>query len=113
MKNKFNITFAILFGIILIGRVSNWFLNFSEETNQILNTGMYTLLGIAYIVDGFVRNNKLRKVILILCGAYLIGMNFVGDFDIKSIIGTICLIIPMVIGLFIPEETDEIVLTKQ
>ena len=112
MKNKFNKTFAILFGIILIGKVSNWFLNFSEETNLILNTGMYTLIGIAYIVDGFIRDKKLRKVILIVCGTYLIGMNFIGDFDIKSIIGTICLIIPFVIGLFIPEETDEIVLTK-
>ena len=58
MKKKFNITIVILFGIILIGKVSNWFLNFSEETNQILSAVMFILIGIAYIVDGFVSDRK-------------------------------------------------------
>jgi energy-converting hydrogenase Eha subunit E len=107
MKKKFNITIAILFGIILIGKVSNWFLNFSEETNQILSAVMFILIGIAYIVDGFVSDKKLKKIILIVCGVYLIGMNFIGDFDLKPIIGIVCIFTPMLIRRILPKETNE------
>ncbi len=107
MKKKFNITIAILFGIILIGKVSNWFLNFSEETNQILSAVMFILIGIAYIVDGFVSDKKLKKIILIACGVYLIGMNFIYDFDLKPIIGIVCIFTPMLIRRFLPKETNE------
>ena len=107
MKKFFNITIAILFGIILIGKVSNWFLNFSEETNQILSAVMFILIGIAYIVDGFVSDRKLKKIILIVCGVYLIGMKFIYDFDLKPIIGIICILTPMLIRRFLPKETNE------
>ncbi len=111
MKKKFNITIAILSGIILIGKVSNWFLNFSEKTNQILSAGMFILIGIAYIVDGFVSDRKLKKTILIVSGVYLIGMNFIYDFDLKPIIGIVCILTPMLIRRFLPKETNEKELT--
>jgi hypothetical protein len=99
--------FLILFGIVLIGKMSNWFLNYSDETNQILNAGMFTLIGIKYLVGGFIWDKKLKNVIFIVCGVYLIGMNFIGDFGLKSIIGIVCIITPMLIARFSPEETDE------
>jgi hypothetical protein len=99
--------FLILIGIVLIGKMSNWFLNYSDETNQILNAGMFTLIGIKYLFGGFIWDIKLTNVIFIVCGVYLIGMNFIGDFGLKSIIGIVCIITPMLIARFSPEETDE------
>lgn len=107
MKNIFNKIFLILIGIVLVGKMSNWFLNYSDETNQILNAGMFTLIGIKYLVGGFIWDKKLKNVIFIVCGVYLIGMNFIGDFGLKSIIGIIAILLPMLIARFSPEETDE------
>lgn len=107
MKNIFNKIFLILLGIVLVGKMSNWFLNYSDETNQILNAGMFTLIGIKYLVGGFIWDKKLKNVIFIVCGLYLIGMNFIGDFVIKSIIGIIAILLPMLIARFSPEEADE------
>lgn len=107
MKKILHKIFLILIGIVLIGKISNWFLNYSDETNQILNAGMFTLIGIAYLVGGFVWNKKLINIIFLVCGIYLIAMNFIGDFGLKSIIGIVCILIPMLIARFSTDETDE------
>ena len=107
MKGILNKIFLILIGIVLIGKISNWFLDYSDETNQILNAAMFTLIGIAYLVGGFVWDKKLNNIIFLVCGIYLIAMNFIGDFGLKSIIGIVCILTPMLIARFSPEETDE------
>ncbi|WP_179333056.1 hypothetical protein [Winogradskyella costae] len=108
MKKILFTIFRVLIGIILIGKISNWFLNYSDETNQILNAGMFTLIGIAYLVGGFIWDKKLTNIIFLICGMYLIAMNFIGNFKIyKSIIGIACILTPMLITRFSPEETDE------
>lgn len=107
MKNIFNKIFLILIGIVLVGKMSNWFLNYSDETNQILNVGMFTLIGIKYLFGGFIWDKKMKNVIFIVCGLYLIGMNFIGDSGLKSIIGIIAILLPMLIARFSPEEADE------
>ncbi|GAT63532.1 hypothetical protein [Paludibacter jiangxiensis] len=113
MKKLLNNIFLVLIGIVLVGKISNWFLHYSDETNHIMNVGMFTLLGISYLVGAFVWNKKLIKVVFIICGIYLIGMNFVGDFGLKSIIGIVCIFTPMLISDFFPKETDEKELTKE
>jgi len=42
-----------------------------------------------------------------VCGIYLIAMNFIGDFGLKSIIGITCIWTPMLIARFLTEEIDE------
>ena len=107
MKKTLFTIFRILIGIILVGKISNWFLNYSDETNHILNAGMFTLIGIAYLVGGFIWDKKLTNIIFLICGIYLIAMNFIDDFGLKSIIGIVCILTPMLIARFSPEETDE------
>ena len=107
MKKTLQRIFLILIGIVLVGKMSNWFLNYSDDTNQILNAGMFMLIGIAYLAGGFIWDKKLKNVIFIVCGVYLIGMNFIGDFGLKSIIGIIAILLPMLIARFSPEEADE------
>lgn len=60
---------------------------------------MFTLIGITYLVGGFIWDNKLTNVIFLICGVYLIVMNFINDFEIsKSIIGIVCLMTPIIIA---------------
>ncbi|WP_152487265.1 hypothetical protein [Winogradskyella psychrotolerans] len=107
MKKTLFTIFRVLIGIVLIGKISNWFLNYSDETNQILNAGMFTLIGIAYLVGGFIWDKKMTNVIFLICGIYLIAMNFIGNFGLKSIIGIVCILTPMLIARFSPDETHE------
>jgi len=39
-------------------------------------------------------------MIFIVCGLYLIGMNFIQDFELKSIIGIVSMLTPMLIARF-------------
>ncbi|MCJ8497127.1 sodium/glutamate symporter [Chryseobacterium salipaludis] len=107
MKKNLHKLFLILIGIVLIGKLSSWFLNYNDETNHILNIGMFTLIGIAYLVGGFVWGKKPVNIIFLTCGTYLIIMNFIGDFGLKPIIGIVCILTPMLIARFSRDETDE------
>ncbi|MFK7781656.1 hypothetical protein [Psychroserpens sp.] len=101
------IVFRVIVVIILFGKISNWFLNYSDETNQILNTSMFTIIGFSYAFAGFIWKKKLTNFTFIICGLYLIAMNFMVDFNIKSIIGIICILIPLLIARFSQLDTDE------
>jgi len=107
MKQTCFTIFKILIGIVLIGKISNWFLNYSDETNQILNTVMFTLIGIAYSFKAFIWSKKQTYIIVLICGIYLIAMNFIGDFKLKSTIGVACILAPMLITRFSPKATNK------
>jgi len=107
MKKTFFIIFLILCGIVLIAKISNWFLNYSDETNQIINTVMYSLIGIEYIAAGFIWKGNLYKAIFIACGLYLIVMNFFDKNTILEIIEIICILTPILIIRFSRDETDK------
>ena len=107
MKKILFIVFRVLITIVLIGKISNWFLNYSDETNKILNASMFTLIGIAYIVAGYVWDTKLIKITFLVSGVYLMVISFVTDFDLKPILGIVCILTPMILVRFSPEEPDE------
>ena len=107
LKNNSIQIFRILLGIVLVGKMSNWFLNYSDETNKILSIAMFCLIGIAYLVFAWAFNKIILKLIFLGCGLYLIIMNFLPDFSWSSIIGIVCILTPMIIGRFLPEEDEE------
>ena len=76
MKNAIFLTFRILLGLVILFKILNWFLKFDSETNQFLNTAMFCLIGIAYLVMGYVWDKKILKVLITACGLFLIIMNF-------------------------------------
>ena len=104
MKNTLLTAFRILIILVLTGKVLNWFLDFSPQTNQILNITMFTLIGIAYIVMGYVWDGKLRKIVITTCGVILIEMNFFDNTVALDIIGIVCILIPMLIARFYKDE---------
>ena len=106
-KNNSIQIYRILIGIVLIGKISNWFLNYSDETNKLLNTVMFCLIGIAYLTFSWALDKAILKLIFVICGLYLIVMNFIPDFGWNSRIGITCILTPLVIGKFLPEEDVE------
>ena len=98
MKKALYTAFKILLFFVLTGKILNWFMNFNDETNQVLNITMFTLIGIAYIVMGYVWDNKFRKIVITTCGFFLIVMNFFDNTVALAIIGIVCILIPMLIA---------------
>ena len=92
--------------IILSAKILNWFLNFSDTTNSIINSLMFTLIGISYLIFSFSLENKLNRIILTVCGLFLIIWNFLPEKNYLTIAGIFAIIIPMVIENF-SKETKE------
>ncbi len=100
MKNAFFTAFKFLIALVLIEKILNWFLKFSNETSQVLNIIMFSLIGIAYIAVGYVWNNKLLKTVILTCGVFLITMNFFDDNLILEIVRIVCILTPMLVARF-------------
>lgn len=107
MKQVFLKIFRILIALVLIAKILNWFLHFNHTTNQILNTIMFSLIGIAYIVMGTVWSNRFVKISITACGAFLIVMNFFNDHIALNIIGIACILTPVLIARFHKDPNSE------
>lgn len=98
---------------MLLGKILNWFLNFSYELNQVLNNSMFRLIGIAYLVMGFTRNNKFVKIVILLCGVFSIAMNFFSENIPLEIVGIFSLLSPILITPFYKEKNNMLNVTKR
>lgn len=112
MKKQFNKIYIILLGIIIVGKLSNWFLNYSDKTNDLLNTVLFTLIGVGFVIESFTLYKKEFKLIFLICGIYLIAMNFIDNFQLKSLIGIVCTLLPILIKKFSSKFTSKTALTE-
>ncbi len=107
MKNTTYTIFRISICLVLFAKILNWILHFNDETNRILNMIMFIIIGIAYLVLGYMWDSKLTKIIITTCGLFLITMNFLGNNILLDILGIICILIPMLIALYSTKSKDE------
>ena len=106
MKKTILILIRVLLLLVLLGIVLNWFLNFNDATNQLIYTAMFCLIGISYIIMGFAWDKKLVQALIVFCGIFLIVMNFVPGRTWISIVGIVCILVPMIIARFQKKEKD-------
>src|SRR5690242_12510867 len=104
MKNILFTIFKVLIVLVLTGKIVNWFVNFSDETNYLLNTVMFCLIGISYLVMGYVWETKWVKGVAFACGLFIIVMNFLPKNITADIFGIACILIPMLIAGFYKEK---------
>lgn len=107
MQKRLFYFFKILLWIVLAGKISGWFFDYSDRTNEVLNIAMFSLIGVAYVYLGFIWDRVSTKIIYVTCGLYLIIMKFLTDSTILNIIGIACIITPLLLARFLPKEADE------
>jgi hypothetical protein len=107
MKNTIFRAYKTLLGLVLFFRVLSWIIDFNEVFNRVINIAMFSLIGIAYLVMGRTFENKLIKIVSILSGLFLIGMNFFKQTDTIAVIGIVCIVTPMLIVRFSKENTEK------
>jgi hypothetical protein len=103
MKKNALSVLGILVAIILLAKISGWFLNYSEKTNIIINSLMFIVIGIYYLIFGIALTELKLKITLIISGIFLICMSFLPNNIVLSIIGMACMIIPMLLAKYSKE----------
>lgn len=104
MKTALVNIFKIFAVTILAAKILNWFLHFSPQTNELVNSVMFILIGIAYLVVGYKFKDTFRRMVMRACGMYLLIMNFLENNTLLTIGGILCLVIPMLMSRFYREK---------
>lgn len=104
LKDNIIQVYRIILGVVIVGKIASRFLNLSDDINTLFTTALFSLIGLTYLVFSWAFNTRWLKLVFALCGIYLIVMNFIPKFSWSSIIGIICIVTPMIIGQFLPEE---------
>jgi hypothetical protein len=107
IKNKAILIFQLLCGIVLIGVISDWFLNYSDETNHLISIVMFLLIGIAYLAFAWGVERKSLRAILLICGIFLIGRNFIDDSTLISGLTVLGVITPLLVLKLLPGEAED------
>lgn len=107
IQNAFSTVFFIIVIIILLAKISNWFLNYDNSVNDIINNTMFALIGLNYFVYAWALDKWWLKLIVFLCGVYLLSMSFLNDFSLNSLFAIISIVVPMIIAKVLPVEEDE------
>lgn len=100
MKKATLVFFTGFAFVILIARMLGWVLHYSKTVDHLLDVAMFTFIGIAYLLMAVVWNKGLLRILLLMCGVFLIVFNFIERNTIVEIVSIHCLLIPMLIARF-------------
>jgi hypothetical protein len=95
--------FAILLGLVVLGKISSRIFDYNDETDKLLSIALFSMLGITYLGYSWVSHKKVLKLFFLSCGIYLIVMNFL-DAPIFKWIAIVCVLTPLLIILFSPKK---------
>ena len=98
MKNALFTLFRIAIALVLVGKILNWSLDFSDETNRFLNMTVFGLIGIAYIVTGFAWDQMWKRMLTTACGILLLVVNFFESRTVLTLLGLTCLLTPILLA---------------
>lgn len=98
MKKRAIQAFQISVIIVLAAKLLGWIFDFSPSLDSAINLIMFSLIGIAYLFVGFKWSGAVQKWIILVCGGYLIIMNFLPQSMAIHLIGIACLLTPLFIA---------------
>ena len=77
MKTRWmNLIVVIACATIIIAKVLNWVIGFNESTHDLINKAFFIFIGVGYLIFGYALDQMRYRLITILCGIFLISMNF-------------------------------------
>ena len=99
MKNLLRILTSLAL-IIFIANASSFIFSYNDSINDILNILMFSVIGLYYIIMSLSLVNNLYKFGILLCGVFLIIMNFLPENNFLLIIAVLSILLPMLIIRF-------------
>lgn len=101
------ILFKIVLGLIvltLLAVVFSRVFNYSDEVKQMINTVMFSLVGVGYLLISSNMKKEINKSVFVVCGAYLIIMNFIELNTMFKVIGMLSIALPLLVSKFSGEK---------
>ncbi len=99
---------AFLILIVLGFKIANWFLDFEPAVNLVINTTMFILIGISFIITGFSWKTKWKKLLFYVSGVLLISHSLFPEGTILDIAMIFAIVGPIILLKFgkdpIPES---------
>lgn len=95
----FRLIFLVALGIVIIGQIAGMVMHFEPDIKKILNTFMFCLIGIGYIARVLDQKSIEIRIFVILCGIFLIVMNFVPRTNVMYIFAGVALVVPGILFL--------------
>lgn len=99
MKKTLYTIYFILIALVLPAKVANWFLDLNRELTNLISTVMFCLIGLGYIfMNQHTFDQKWPKILTMVCGSYIILMNFINKNTFLTIVGIICIVSPLILA---------------
>ena len=107
MKKKYRINLLRAIAGIILGfsLISKW-LKLDINADKVSVALMFSTIGIIYILIAIKWDTIWFKILLTVCGAYLIAVNFLTDHTALSLLAAACLLTPMLIIRFSKDDSD-------
>ncbi len=96
-KDNLIFFFSIIALLLILARVTSWFVDFDQQWDDLIISAVFCLIGIAFALDpkSYTQQNY-RQWITRICGAYLIYWTFSTQNDWLTGIGIIAIILPRI-----------------
>ncbi len=99
---------SIIAILILLAKISNWFMDYDEQTAGLINTIMFVFIGLAWCIYGLFSDDRKTGAIIIACGLYLMVLSFLPESDILNVLAILCMLVPMLMSRFQRGKADEV-----
>ncbi len=100
MKNVVLKAIPIVAILILVAKISSWFLDYPVAIKNGIDSSIFVFIGVYFIILGFTAFRSFYQWIVICSGLYLIVVEFFTKDVVLSVIWGVALIIPMVLRKF-------------
>jgi hypothetical protein len=84
---------AVFALLLLLVKISTYFVSYSASMVEWINIGMFCLIGIGYLIYAFTLDKPGIQILVFACGCFLIAMNFI-QWEYGSPVGIACILIP-------------------
>ena len=84
MRKVVYVAFILVCALILIGKILNWFIDFTPAFSNGLNIAMFTLLGFYWLYWSWSYNHKIIKALFLVGGIYLLLHKWIAIPDFLS-----------------------------
>jgi hypothetical protein len=88
---------------ILVVKILNWFLDFSDPVMAALNTAMFLVIGLYYLGTSLLKQSKLLKAAYLLCGLVLLTASLLPKVPYLEFAILFAVIIPMILSRIVKE----------
>lgn len=106
MKTKLKQIMLIIGILLIIAKISEYFIAYNHSTLETFTHIMFMVIGGFYFVVGFYLKKTFLKMVFFISGLYLLIMNFLPESTVVTLIGIVLLLVSISLMRYSPEVKE-------